>query len=66
MRMHMTFHIKVRSSITYNVLLTEIGEPPIGLHACKLSIGFPQWLAHLPSCWFAWGGHYWNFRNHVR
>ena len=47
----MTFHIKVCSSITYNVLLVEFGEPPIGLYPCKLNMGFQQQLAHLPSCW---------------
>jgi hypothetical protein len=42
MKMHMMFHVKVRSSTTYNVLLVEFGEPSIELYAFKLTMGFQQ------------------------
>ena len=49
--MHMMSHVKVRSSTTYHILLDEYGEPPIELNALKLTMGFPQQLAHLSTSW---------------
>jgi hypothetical protein len=47
MKMHMMFHVKVRSLTTYHILLAEFGERPIELHALKLTICFQQQLAHI-------------------
>jgi hypothetical protein len=37
--MHVVFHVEVRSSKTYHILLAEFGGCPIELHALKLTIG---------------------------
>jgi len=49
MKIHMMSHVKVRSSTTYHILLAEFGELPMELYALKLTMGFQQRLAHLPS-----------------
>ena len=47
----MMSHIKIHYTITYHILLVEFGELPMELYALELTIGFQQWLAHLPSSW---------------
>ena len=43
-KMHMMSYVKVRSSITYHILLVELGEPPIELYALwALSNGLPTY-----------------------
>ena len=44
-------HVKVRSSTTYHILSAKFRELPIELYARKLTMGFQQRLAHLPSSW---------------
>ena len=51
MKIHMMSRVKVRSSTTYHILLAEFGELPMELYALKLTMGFQQRLAHLPSSW---------------
>ena len=43
--------LKLHSSTTYHILLAVLGELPMELYALKPTIGFQQWLAHLPSSW---------------
>jgi hypothetical protein len=45
MKMHMMFHVEVRSSKIYHILLAEFGGCPIELHALKLTIGSQLQLA---------------------
>jgi hypothetical protein len=47
----MMSHIKVHSSTPYHILLAKFGEPPKGLCALKLVVGFQQWLTHLSLSW---------------
>jgi glyoxylate carboligase len=49
MKIHNMSYIKVRPSTTYQILLAEFGEVSTKLYALKLTIGFQQRLAHLPS-----------------
>ena len=51
MKMHMMSRVKLRSLITYHILLVEYKEFPIALHALKLNISFQQQFAHQPSSW---------------
>ena len=51
MKIHMMSHVKVCSSTTYHILLAEFGELHVELYALKLTMGFQQWLAHLPPSW---------------
>ena len=44
----MTSQVKVCSLITYHILLTKFGEPPVEIYTLKLTTGFQQHLAHLP------------------
>jgi hypothetical protein len=51
MKIYMMSHVKVRSSTTYYILLAIFGELFIELYNFKLTMGFQQWLARLPSFW---------------
>ena len=51
MKMHMMSHVKVHSLIIYHILLAKFGELLIQLHAFKLTMGFQQWLTHIPPSW---------------
>ena len=47
--MHMLAHIKVRSSITYHVLLAEFEGFSIEFYALKLTMGLPKKVCpHIP------------------
>ena len=48
MKMHMMSHIKVHSLTTYHIFMAKFRELPIELYALKLTMGFQQWLPHLP------------------
>jgi hypothetical protein len=51
-KMHMMSHVKVSSSTsTYHILLVEVGELPIELHALKPTIRFQQHLTLLFPSW---------------
>ena len=49
--MHMMSHVKVHSSITYLIFLTEFGELRMKSYALKFTMGFQQRLAHLFHSW---------------
>ena len=49
--MHTVSHVKVHSSTTYHIMLSEFGEVPIELYILKLTMGFQQRLAYLSPSW---------------
>ena len=51
MMIYMTSHVKVRTSITYHIILDEFKELPVKLSALKNSMSFQHWLAHLSPSW---------------
>jgi hypothetical protein len=57
MKIHMMSHIKMRSFITYYIMLTEFGEPPMDVYAHKLTTSFQEQFAHLPSPWLVMWEH---------
>ena len=51
MKTCMMSHVKVCSLTTYHILLAEVFEILMKLHAPKLTIDFQLQLAHPPSSW---------------